>query len=440
MKNIKKAVACLLLFSVCFCFCSCDILDFISSSDLFSDYDDISEYTKIDEIDFEYSKHYKQYNSKDSYSQLENDDMRKLYDELLKSVYYVHPDKDTDSEYKLMQVMLEGVKISQAQIRLTIKALKDDNPAFFWLSDTFAFLENTDDTYTTVQLYSRYSPAELTDMISKLEAKVNGFYASLESNLTPYQLELRIHDFIIDNCVYNDEVTLDNGTSIEEASSFNPYGVLVENLAVCEGYSRAFQLLCHGVNIPCINLIGKSEGELHMWSAVELDNDWYYVDTTWDDNDDESMKYDYFNITQKQLLADHSFSELASDMTDEQINGNSDNCALTSNFSIPDCTHDEYNYYVREAPHLTDYGGDEVINSLMTAATKKAEYFHIYIDPDEFTYEYAVDSLFYQYPQHFFDYVNTVNHSLPDYSIDDDDLSFYKKDTLSVVTVMLSYV
>lgn len=58
---------------------------------------------------------------------------------------------------------------------------------------------------------------------------------------------------------------------------------------VCEAYARAFKVLCDKSAIPCVLVDGRaknstsSEGEAHMWNYVQLDNEWYAVDVTWND-------------------------------------------------------------------------------------------------------------------------------------------------------------
>lgn len=444
MKNkIIKITSLMLCLVLCLSLCSCSMIDTISSlfKPQYCIVEDISlGYTQMDISDFTYSEHYTPYKNKDSYDLLENDKMRALYDLLYQNVYYVYPQAGENGEYKTKQAVLEESNLSEAQVRLTIKALTDDNPQIFWLSSTFGFLLHSEYNYTAVQLYSRYSPDELALRMKELKEKVNSFYLSLDSDMSEFARELEIHDYILKNCEYDESVDFTSQENYEKTDAFDVYGALVNGVAVCEGYSRAFELLCNGVGIRCINLIGTSQDELHMWSAVVLDGDWYYVDTTWDDIEDKAFMYDYFNINEKQLKKDHEFSAIASEMTDEQINGDGDLNALTSNFYIPKCDNTAFNYYVRKSAHLTNYDGKEVVNSLLKAATDKEDYFHFYIDPDEFTYDYAVDSLFYSYPQYFFNYISTVNESLSDYSIDTSSLSLYKKESLSVVTVVLDYV
>ncbi len=58
---------------------------------------------------------------------------------------------------------------------------------------------------------------------------------------------------------------------------------------VCEGYARAFKVLCDEMGIPCTLVEGDAAGSStdipggHMWNYVQVDNAWYAVDVTWND-------------------------------------------------------------------------------------------------------------------------------------------------------------
>lgn len=66
-------------------------------------------------------------------------------------------------------------------------------------------------------------------------------------------------------------------------------GTLVEPGVVCEGYSKAFKLICDRIGIPCVCVFGNWDKETsmaHMWNYVLMDDDkWYAMDVTWDDYD-----------------------------------------------------------------------------------------------------------------------------------------------------------
>ena len=59
---------------------------------------------------------------------------------------------------------------------------------------------------------------------------------------------------------------------------------------VCEGYSKAFKVLCDQLGIPCVLEVGYGRATpsgaagLHMWNVVKMpDGNWYGADITWDD-------------------------------------------------------------------------------------------------------------------------------------------------------------
>ena len=58
---------------------------------------------------------------------------------------------------------------------------------------------------------------------------------------------------------------------------------------VCDGYARAFKVLCDRMGIPCVLENGyaktapNAKGVLHMWNAAQIGGSWYGVDVTWND-------------------------------------------------------------------------------------------------------------------------------------------------------------
>ncbi|WP_022760465.1 leucine-rich repeat domain-containing protein [Butyrivibrio sp. AD3002] len=101
------------------------------------------------------------------------------------------------------------------------------------------------------------------------------------------------HDYIVNHVEY-----ISNAANKQIA-----YGALIDKAAVCEGYARAFATICHMGNVECILQYGRSMGMDHAWNLVLLqDDEWYEVDTTWDDNgDDYPPAYDNFLKTYQQM-------------------------------------------------------------------------------------------------------------------------------------------
>lgn len=75
------------------------------------------------------------------------------------------------------------------------------------------------------------------------------------------------------------------------------YGILLEGVTVCAGYTQTLKVLCSALDIPCI--IMANDG--HSWNLVQMeDGKWYRIDLTqfcrssWDDAIDESIIDTYF--------------------------------------------------------------------------------------------------------------------------------------------------
>ncbi len=127
-------------------------------------------------------------------------------------------------------------------------------------------------------------------------------------DMTPYEKELALHDWMIRYCTY------DKGElrAIKKPGKHcsDPYGALIDGQAICMGYTTTFKLFMDMVGIPC-GIIDSTddEGDEHAWNIVQLDGSWYYVDTTWDDpvpdKENGYVKHQYFNITREEISRRH---------------------------------------------------------------------------------------------------------------------------------------
>ena len=115
---------------------------------------------------------------------------------------------------------------------------------------------------------------------------------------TEDQLKL-IHDYIIENSIYDSNRTDNN---VIEYKSDIAYGPLIEGYGICGGYADAFELFLEELGIKSYKVSSVS----HVWNAVNLYNNWYHVDLTWDDpvtNTGEQIIEDkFFLISTEQLL------------------------------------------------------------------------------------------------------------------------------------------
>ena len=96
------------------------------------------------------------------------------------------------------------------------------------------------------------------------------------------ELELILHDMIIDKVTY-----YDGTTSISDPMNpprhLTAVGALVDGKANCQGYSDAFYTLATMAGFQVGRMAAKNSDGGHMLNTILLDGKWYVVDTTFDD-------------------------------------------------------------------------------------------------------------------------------------------------------------
>ena len=173
----------------------------------------------------------------------------------------------------------------------------------------FAHIETEYDSLgrVTVNIVKSYTNEKI-DMINK---KVDELYPQLvNENDTTYNNIKRVHDYIINNTIY-DSNRSDNG--IINYESDIAYGPLFQGYAICGGYSDLMELFLIRMGINCY----KISSDDHVWNAVYYDGKWLHLDLTWDDpvssDGRQYLEYNYFLIDTPKLLyletSQHTFNQ-----------------------------------------------------------------------------------------------------------------------------------
>lgn len=164
------------------------------------------------------------------------------------------------------------------------------------------------DTYDHDAIVSAWrsgDPSGLTPKNKEIYRFVDTLFSNIiGKNMSDYQKELTVHDWLITWSEY-DSGELSNNPELEpDPDSDNPYGFLLRGKALCLGYCSTFQLLMDILEVECITVTGtvNDNNEAHAWNMVRLDGDWYCVDVTWDDPLNTRALYqgrahDFFNVT-----------------------------------------------------------------------------------------------------------------------------------------------
>ena len=202
-----------------------------------------------------------------------------------------------------------------------IEAYTYDNPEIFYLSPNKMYLNIETTTTGRKKTYYVYinngneanylideftSQEQVENAISQIEEAKNQILSNRSGDT--YNDIKMVHDYLVDTVEYD----LEAGSNI-----YNIYGTLIDKRAVCEGYARAFKYILDEIGIPCVLGIGtgtnsRGETERHAWNYVEIEGNWYAVDSTWDDPvvvgggiASPTSKYKYFLKGSNEFYSDH---------------------------------------------------------------------------------------------------------------------------------------
>lgn len=167
-----------------------------------------------------------------------------------------------------------------------------------------AEMENSYDAEAVLQAYRSGDSSSLSEMNrSILDAAKDVIASEIRDDMSDCEKELAIHDFITGWSRFDYSVFGRSAADGFTDGSDTPYGVLIDQSAMCHGYSSTFQLFMDMLDIECMTVFGipGSNGVEHSWNMVKLDGEWYQVDCAWDDPIGGSPCHTYFNVTSDYL-------------------------------------------------------------------------------------------------------------------------------------------
>lgn len=209
------------------------------------------------------------------------------------------------------------------------------------------------------QAYLSGDVSELGEEDKKtLEMAKTVIESCVKTDMTEYEKELAIYEWIVKNVKYDEGSFVALPTQVSEKHT--PYGVLTNKSAVCVGYATTFGMFMEMLNIPCE--IVHDEELSHSWNRVQLEGEWYNVDCTFDAGL-ESERYKNFNVCDSVFSQSHSWN------TEE----------------YPAATATKYSYAVLQAKPLSD---KKLLPSLMKKAMKKGHSRIYYKVPNDISTEW----------------------------------------------------
>lgn len=245
-------------------------------------------------------------------------------------------------------IKLKSVK-SYRDLVLAHTGVRNDFPEYFWLDGNYSWKEHGGVYYIKLK-YTCQASAK-AEMENKLNAALLEFDRRISKYSAQYDRELEAFRWLADRVKYDyDAAEAEKSAHTADFRAFSAYGAIVTDRmsdggktakAVCEGYSRAFNLLLSRAGIESTLVSGTFSGGRHMWNAVRIDGKWYNVDVTTCDTEDE-LGYFLFNVTDSAMKnaykwdADFKLTEFASSTLVENFN-----------FSVPPCVSNDNNYLAK---------------------------------------------------------------------------------------------
>ena len=188
----------------------------------------------------------------------------------------------------------DGEIVLTNAFQLSINALLLDHPEVFYLDVTkmYMFTESTTTFAGTTYRISIGPDGDtsylldgfnsIDDVIAaeyNIQSILNGIIGSVSGNT--YDKILQVHNYLIDTIAYDS-----SDSDIELTHTL--YGALVNRVAVCDGYAKAFKYILDSMGISCVEVCGIAQNssgitESHAWNDVLLDGKWFAIDVTWDD-------------------------------------------------------------------------------------------------------------------------------------------------------------
>lgn len=198
-----------------------------------------------------------------------------------------------------------GSSVSLSDLNITFDefgevywAFDYDNPQFLELGNGYgySYYPGQNRVLNAEIKYGRSKNA-MSSIKNTFQSTTSKVISEASKKTSDYDKLLYIHDWIVNNTEYN---------AYGPAYKSEADGPVVYGEALCEGYSKAFMYMAQSLGFQCICVVGGS----HMWNMVKLGNDWYHVDTTFDDpimsDGSRVCRHDYFLVSTSAIRYNHT--------------------------------------------------------------------------------------------------------------------------------------
>lgn len=156
----------------------------------------------------------------------------------------------------------------------------------------------------TLDIQKLYTEKQIEAINFKVTEIINKY---VEDDMTLEEKIKIVHDYIVLNTKYDMDKVDDNSPYYSNTA----YGNLLQGYGICSGYADSMAIFLTKFEVPNF----KISSETHVWNALYINNNWYHLDATWDDqidsNGKENLIHKFFIINsanlKKYASTDHDF-------------------------------------------------------------------------------------------------------------------------------------
>lgn len=244
-----------------------------------------------------------------------------------------------------------------------VEFVLDDYPEIFWCdADTDMTYESRGfwgEEYLIVYPEYPYSKEEVEKRKQEMEAMTEECIEACKEKKSDYEKVKYVYEYIIDTVEYVDDAP-DNQ---------NLYSSLVSKKSVCAGYAQGVQYLLERAGVWCNTVGGQALDENdkfggHAWNIVQCDDEYYYVDATWGDSEEnESEKSEEKAVEPR----DYEYLCCSADELEDTHKADHEE-------KLPECSSEKLNYYRKNGMYYENLNEEKLMGAMKESIADKERY------------------------------------------------------------------
>ena len=251
-----------------------------------------------------------------------------------------------------------------------------DHPEYFWTEGEFQYTTVEDlkeNSKMAIELMPVYveKKEQVEELKRQIEQQAAEWISQIGASGDTYEKIKGVYELLIRQVEYDEN----------SAYNQNIRSAFLEKRTVCMGYAKATQYLLNKMGIFCTLVTGNIVDEAnssHAWNLVQIEDNYYYVDTTWgapgynaDGKVEEEIYYSYLCCSEKVISSTHKANE---------------------DIPLPECSDESYHYYRMNGCWYEEYNKEVISDVLKTDIEKNNRKTELCFGSEE-AYEQAVTDI-----------------------------------------------